>query len=354
MAEPAFNIETDDDWSVSDRRDRDLLARSEAMSDPIDEPAFPTSRGKLTKAEIEALLRPDLPEDFGKEPIEPQTTTDRTYADFDTPAPAASSRDTEDGKAIAAALSLGLRQDCELPAAARVMGIQTGDFSDVFTDAHQGSACLFFRAPSGSITTVLTLSAALTASFIDLVCGGEGAPGGVSGRALTIMDGDILESLLGPLAKSLGEGYSLARTEIDPRFASAMAPPGVSEIIDLSITIGGLEAPARLAILHEAQQIADAPAPSAEAAEGFATAILTARIASLSVPVSRLSNLKPGTTLMLGIPADQPVELLSGGRDGVVAAEGEIGRKGKAIAVRVTRRGHYLRKAARSRAQLES
>ena len=57
MAEPALRIETDDDWSMSDRRERDVVQRSEAMSDPTHDPAFPTSRGKLTKAEIEALLR---------------------------------------------------------------------------------------------------------------------------------------------------------------------------------------------------------------------------------------------------------------------------------------------------------
>ena len=193
------------------------------------------------------------------------------------------------------------------------------------------------------------MSADLTSSFIDLACGGEGSPSGVAGRALTIIDGDILDSLLSPLSPSLGEGFSLARTEIDARFASAMAPPGSSELIDLSITLGALESPARLAILHG--QVQQSEGLSLDDIDGdFATAVLTARIASLSVPVSRLSDLKPGATLMLGIPSDQPVELLSGGRDGVVAAEGEIGRKGNAIAVRVSRRGRYLRKAARSKA----
>lgn len=347
MAEPALKIETDEDWSVSDRREQDLLQRKEAMSDPIDEPAFPTSRGKLTKAEIEALLRPDLPEDFGKEPITAEPS-DQTYESFDD-AMARVSRDQSDGQAIAAALSLGLRQDCELPAVARVISISAGEFGDVFVRAGQGSACLFFRGPRGVISAALTLSAELTSSFIDLACGGEGTPSGVAGRALTLMDGELLESLLSPLAASLGEGFSLARTEIDARFASAMAPPGTSEIIDLSITLGGLETPARLAILHDEDQPKESV--SIDDIDGdFATAVLTARIASLSVPVSRLSNLKPGATLMLGIAADQPVELLSGGRDGMVAAEGEIGRKGNSIAVRITRRGRYLRKAARSNA----
>ena len=64
-------------------------------------------------------------------------------------------------------------------------------------------------------------------------------------------------------------------------------------------------------------------------------ALLTARIARLSVPVSRLASLKQGDTLLLGLPADQPVELLSGGRDGRVAYEGDLGRKGNSMAVRI-------------------
>ncbi|HAO35151.1 MAG TPA: hypothetical protein DEB28_16690, partial [Hyphomonas sp.] len=55
------------------------------------------------------------------------------------------------------------------------------------------------------------------------------------------------------------------------------------------------------------------------------------------------ANLKPGSTLLLGLPADQPVELLTGGRDGAVVAEGEIGRKGNRMAVRINRRTALLR-----------
>ena len=68
------------------------------------------------------------------------------------------------------------------------------------------------------------------------------------------------------------------------------------------------------------------------------TAILTARLATLSVPLSRLTELKAGSTLLLGLPADQPVELLSGGRDGKPAFEGVMGRKGDKMAVKITKR----------------
>ncbi|MEO1554335.1 MAG: FliM/FliN family flagellar motor C-terminal domain-containing protein, partial [Pseudomonadota bacterium] len=68
------------------------------------------------------------------------------------------------------------------------------------------------------------------------------------------------------------------------------------------------------------------------------TAILTARLASLTVPLSRLTELKAGSTLLLGLPADQPVELLSGGRDGKPVFEGAMGRKSNQMAVKLTKR----------------
>ena len=72
------------------------------------------------------------------------------------------------------------------------------------------------------------------------------------------------------------------------------------------------------------------------------TAVLTARLASLTVPLSRITELKAGATLLLGLPADQPVELLSGGRDGQLAFEGRMGRKSNKVAVKITKRSRTL------------
>ena len=61
-----------------------------------------------------------------------------------------------------------------------------------------------------------------------------------------------------------------------------------------------------------------------------------------AISCALLAVLKPGDTLLLGLPADEPIQLLSGGRMGHVAAEGELGRKGNRMAVRVTKRGPAL------------
>ena len=154
MAEPALQIETDDDWSMSDRRQRAVMQQSEAMSDPVDDRPFPTGRGKLTKAEIEALLRPDLPDVLPEEPAA-RPAAERELPSFSAPTPAIrETRDDEDSRAIAAAISLGLRQDCRLPAAARVASLTTGEFQEIFEGARRGGACLFFSGPRGGIVAI--------------------------------------------------------------------------------------------------------------------------------------------------------------------------------------------------------
>lgn len=347
MAEPARKIETDDDWSMSGRRERAVMKEKPIEPEISPDRPFPTGRGVLTKAEIDALLRPDFSDDpVVEEPAAPEPPTqDRSFFDFNmSTAPAAYNPD-EEARTIAAAVSFGLRERCVLPAVARVSKISNGPFSDVFSGSRQGSASLFFQNPEGKIAAAMTLSPVISAALIDVACGGKGDPSGLSGRVLTKLDAAVISSTLAPIATSIDHAFTLARTEVDPQFASAMVPPGNAELIDLKITIGNIEAPARLALPHKPEKV-DTPARP-ELSENAVTALLTARIASLSVPVSKLSNLKPGTTLMLGVPADQPVELLSGGRDGVLAAEGDIGRKGNKMAIRVNRRGTYLRKARR-------
>ncbi len=83
---------------------------------------------------------------------------------------------------------------------------------------------------------------------------------------------------------------------------------------------------------------------------GALSATLTVRVASLAVPLSKLSGLKPGATLLLGVPADQPIELISGGDGGIKVAEAEIGRRGGRIALRITRRSSALGPSIRATA----
>ncbi|KCZ90770.1 flagellar motor switch protein FliM [Hyphomonas johnsonii] len=320
----------------------------------------PLVRNKLSPAEIEALLRPDLsdmPDD--PPPPEPVAITPKDIPDFHAPAaPTTSTAIPEDAMRLAARLSLALRQRCGLRAAATVAGTGEGSFlAGLATHADEiGRAIACFAAPSGEIVAMLSLSAPLSGALIETACGGQ--PTDSAPRELTPLDGALLEGLVRPLGTAISPSLSFARIETDADFAAALARPGAADIIDLDIRLDHGRMGARL-ILAADDLFDSAPAgglaapephphrtpatPAPVAAAAGVTAVLTARIASLSVPLSRLSDLKAGSTLLLGLPADQPVELLSGGRNGPVAAEAQIGRKGAQMALRITRRGPAIR-----------
>ena len=364
----ADRLETydEDSWDMSARRERAVMAEGSDLFEASEpKAAFTTSRGRLSAAEIEALLRPDL-SDMGPEPGKtadaPQSITPREITTFETDnkqAKTAQPQDMREARRLAARLSLALRRDCGLKAAATPTLSCKTSFSEALGTPGKGSAIACYAGPDGEIAAMLVLSPPLTDTLIDTACGGQAAPGGrPTKRALTPMDAALLEGLVRPLGSAIAGGLTFARVETDPDFAAALAPPVEALVIALDVRVGGQVLPAVLILsdddLFETAQAVEAPASlladiqrpgQIQPISGAAavTAVLTARIASLSVPLSQLSDLKAGSTLLLGVPADQPVELLSGGREGVTAAEGRIGRKGGKMAVRITRKGPALR-----------
>ena len=136
-------------------------------------------------------------------------------------------------------------------------------------------------------------------------------------------------------------GFSSLETEV--LFAASIAPPAEALAAEFSMRVHAEAFQAQVILLGAlaapAQPDAGAAAPgTVHPVQGALSATLTARVASLLVPLSKLSGLKPGATLLLGVPADQPIELTSGGEGGVRVAEAEIGRRGGRIALRITQR----------------
>ena len=292
----------------------------------VGETPLPNVRSVLSADEIEALLRPDL-------------------SDMDAPAPPASverkplpalttpDRDMEVVRRLTAGLSLALRRDCDLDAVVRPLGVRRAPFAEAAETFGQ-SAALCFANGEGAVVAMLALDNAAAGRLVELACGGRADLSRTSARPLTPMGADIVQSVLAPAATVFGIGASLVRVESRAEYAMALAPSGEARIVDLIFTLANTESRATL-IVSDAIGATGKPAATDHA---DVTAVLTARLASLSVPASRLSRLKPGETLLLGLPPDQPVSLLSGGRDGKLAAEGDIGRKGAQMAVRVTRK----------------
>ena len=293
----------------------------------------PTGRGVLSAAEIEALLRPDIPENAFEEPKSVEPVVPKQLE-------AGPTLDTllKDAGALAARLTLCLRQECDLEALLRVDAASFSPLSHLVSK-HEGAPLLIlFADQSGAVLAGLTLDQSVATMIVERSCGAKSARPLLSGpRALSKLDIAILEEVLQPLATALDPSFSIACIEADRSAAHALLPPGKAMLAELScnmLNVAGKAGFARLSI--------PAAPPETESADkrnmGQMMTELTARIASLNVPVSQLSDLKPGSVLLLGLPTDQPVDLLTGGHSGDVVAQGDVGRRGNKIAIRVSKR----------------
>ena len=294
----------------------------------------PTGRGVLSAAEIEALLRPDIPED-AFEP--PKSVEPRPVAPFDDE-PVAAEPQLEDIAAdLAARLTLSLRQACQLPAVVTLGNVQRAPLS-FLVSTHAGNPVLvLFRNRQGIQVAGLTIDGNLAAIIIDRACGGSAPlPSLIGNRTFSELDKSILEEVLRPLASAIDPDFSIACIEANRSAAHALLPSGKSILVDLLCDIDGVQG--RLGFARLSTEAADTGFKTEnDRGVGRLRTRLTARLASLNVPVTRLSDLKAGSVLLLGLPTDQPVELLSGGHQGEVIAEGDVGRKGNKIAVRITK-----------------
>ncbi len=293
----------------------------------------PTGRGVLSAAEIAALLRPDLEPDAFEAP---QHVAPRPVFDFEDGG--AGALLTGDAETLAAEMTVALRKHCGIDA---VLGLRSASHSAMseIVSLHQSRAVLIlFRDRVGLQNAGLTLDAGLASALVSVACGG--APVAEVERPLSALDGRILEHMLAPLAEAIDPSFQIVCVETDRSAAFAMLPPGKAMLADLSCQLGpvaGRMIFARVQAPVQGSAHASEQGSGARPAGPAISAVVTARIARISAPLSKLSALKPGATLQLGIPADQPVELLSGGRDGPVIAEGEIGRRGDRMALRVSK-----------------
>lgn len=307
---------------------------------------LPTSRGVLSAAEIEMLLRPDL-SDMDDLPEEPpiQIAAPKQVQEFTSAPPAADAAREEAARRICARLSRAMREHCGLAAAFSVKRVSPASLAQAVSRREEtGQAIVCCAGADGDVAAMLVIGAGLAQVMIETACGGP-VPNGQP-KELSPIDLALIEGLTRPLAPVLGSGLGFAGVETDPLFAASIAAPGAAYEISVSVRAGGADWPARLLVaqplLTEAPD-ADEGAAQAGHSGSSLTVLMTARVARVDMPISRLTSLRPGVTLLLGVPSDQPVELLSGGLDGDVAAEAQIGRKGNRMAVRITKRGPALR-----------
>ncbi|MEL6828667.1 MAG: FliM/FliN family flagellar motor switch protein [Pseudomonadota bacterium] len=310
------------------------------------EESLPGPRGGvLTQAEIEALLRPNLPDDIGRasppERIEPKVAP--SFEDAEQTR-RNDIRRSEAGQ-MAARLALALGRNTGVKAAIaldEVAATRTETLSGLLDGKAAAIACFGFDELH--INTLVCFPAKLADLLIARACGADHSTGrDTQNWTLSAIDCALLEQLIGPIASALGPGLSLQSIETDIGYVTSVLPAGDVLISEFGVETSKLRS--ELAVITSDPAMEDALSTTA-AMRGdgpSVTAVLTARVARLSVPLSRLTSLRPGATLLLGVPADQPVEMLSGGRDGQVAFEGQIGRKGNKVAIKVTSNANSLK-----------
>lgn len=302
---------------------------------------IPTARGILSPAEIEMLLRPDLSDMDDAPASEPAA---RAVPDL-TPAAVAETTHEDAARRIAARMSRVMRDHCGLSAAFTVRRVSPASLASAVSGRDEpGQAIACFSSADADVPAVLVIGGGLAQLMIETACGGPVPMG--QPKPLSPIDLALIEGLARPIASAVSSGLGFASVETDPLFAASLTAPGPGFEIAFSVRAGGADWPARL-ILSE-DLLADKsghnrPVSDTAGTPSALTVLMTARLASVNMPLSKLTRLRPGATLLLGVSADQPVELLSGGIDGALAAEGQIGRKGNRMALKITRRGPALR-----------
>lgn len=308
------------------------------VSESEEDYKFPSARGVLTADEIEALLRPkpsqgalDMP------PVEPQSVAPRETVLFDQDDTDADTQVAKQSPIMAARIAMALGKGTGIKAAVNVSETATiarADLPGLLNGKSSAVACL--GSSESEIHALVCLPPQLADAIIAKACGARGATGRIGdGWSLSAIDCALLEQLLEPFGDAVLTGLKLQAIETDIPYVSSLLPAHEVTVTEFSVEAAGLHS--ELALI-ETRVDASTDADISEPTSAPVTAIATARLASLSVPLSRVTALKAGSTLLLGLPPDQPVELLSGGRDGTPAYEGRMGRKGNKVAIQVTKK----------------
>ena len=266
-------------------------------------------------------------------------------ADFDRQArPNSARKDFHQRQAarMASRLSLAFGQSAGLKAAVTLEQIEPGASGQALPAIARvpGAAIACFGPQGGETRAVLILPEDVADTLIARACGSPGSTGRApDDRMLSAIDCALLERLVEPLGCAVASGSVLQAVETDASYASALMAPGESMRAVFSLRAPGVDSHVMVVTIDdEGDAETSAQVRVKKPALGRpVSAVVTARLASLSVPLSKLTSLKPGSTLLLGLPADQPAELLSGGIDGPVAFEGSVGRSGSRMAVRINR-----------------
>lgn len=307
------------------------------LAEADDNYKFPSARGVLTADEIATLLRPTQNQHaLEQPPIDPQRIEPKAPELFDE---AASEPDThlQERQIMASRLSMAFGKGTGIKAAvtpSQIAAVERSTLPGLLNGKSSAIACI--GRSESEIRALICLPPELSDAIIAKACGSSESTGRIGdGWVLSAIDCALLEQLLEPFGAVIGPEMRLQSIETDIPYVTSLMPIKTVSITEFRIEAVGLHTD--VAVIDGDFSDLEAPIEPPQKTAPV-TALATARLASLSVPLSRVTALKAGATLLLGLPPDQPVELLSGGRDGAPAYEGQMGRKGNKVAIKITKK----------------
>lgn len=300
-----------------------------------DGPVFDTDRSILTPKEIETLLRP-VRRKAKNSDNKPQAAPRSEPLNKDGVSP---DRDT----AFRLNAGLGVRISKALRGEALDLTVTPRESAD-FDAASLGQLMsgtpviiAGFGRSASSLSTLVCLPLGLANVLISQMRTTQRVADNTDlSRQPNALDFVFLHKIIATLNSIFGDGVRLQAITTDLGDVADLFQTENITITEYDVTGDGLASD--LALIEgraSAPPQAEAEKRKPDLAEVPIIAMLTARLSGFEAKLGDLKDLSVGSTLMLGLAADRPVEILSGGRDGAVISQADIGRRGNKMALKV-------------------
>lgn len=300
-----------------------------------DGPVFDTDRSILTAKEIETLLRP-VRRKAKNSDNKPQAAPRSEPLNKDGVSP---DRDT----AFRLNAGLGVRISKALRGEALDLTVTPRESAD-FDAASLGQLMsgtpviiAGFGRSASSLSTLVCLPLGLANVLISQMRTTQRVADNTDlSRQPNALDFVFLHKIIATLNSIFGDGVRLQAITTDLGDVADLFQTENITITEYDVTGDGLASD--LALIEGracAPPQAEAEKRKPDLAEVPIIAMLTARLSGFEAKLGDLKDLSVGSTLMLGLAADRPVEILSGGRDGAVISQADIGRRGNKMALKV-------------------
>ncbi|MBS1856927.1 MAG: flagellar motor switch protein FliM [Acidobacteria bacterium] len=211
---------------------------------------------------------------------------------------------------------------------AEVTELEDATFGRFLDELASPTCVAFLAAPPSDIPCALEIPSGLVSTMLDLLMGGDGRDAGTQGRELTVLEKDLLETVLAVVTHELSEAwrpfldvrFSHLAIRTNPRTADLVSRSEGMAVVGMKLTVGETEGVLHLAIpaslAKRVRQETTLPLSSQpEQPAGMEEAIqlrlsrellldVDFELRDSAMRLADLIGLNPGSVLDLGTPCD--------------------------------------------------